>query len=457
MFGGAYRGVSAEPQAASTYWDPSSLPAPRGRLRASTLISLRWLGLAGQLAAVLVTALLFDFEIRLGWALGVIGAGAWMNLALLLRPNPRPVLEGWGAAAQLSFDVLQLGALLGLTGGLDNPFCLLLIAPVTIAAAALPTRQTMTIGVLALLVASILFFVPEPLPWRGGEQFALPPLYRLGVWIAVMTGVLFTAGYAWRTANEARRMALALAATDSILAREQRLAAMGGLAAAAAHELGTPLATIQIVARELLRNAKGDAALAEDAALLVQQAERCRDILKALSQRSDTGEVADARLSLKMLLNECAEPHRGAGPRIEIAVEGAMGAVEPEVRRLPEAVRAISTLIENATDFAVFEVRVTARYDDRTVRVEVRDDGPGFASDVLARLGEPYVTSRPLGEGSRTGHQGMGLGFFIAKTLLEKTGASLMFGNLRNKEGAQVTITWPREAIEAPQLDAKIS
>lgn len=442
--------MSAEPQDATPYWDPKSLPAPRGRLRASTLISLRWLGLLGQTAAVLITAFTFDFEIRLGWALVVIGAGAWMNAALLLRPNPRPVLEGWSAAAQLSFDVLQLSCLLGLTGGLDNPFCLLLIAPVTIAAAGLPTRQTMAIGGLALLAAAVLFFVPEPLPWRDGEQFALPPLYRLGVWIALMTGVLFTAGYAWRTSNESRRMGLALAATDAILAREQRLAAMGGLAAAAAHELGTPLATIQIVARELLRNAKGDAALAEDAALLVQQAERCRDILKALSQRSDSGEVSEARLSLKMLLGECADPHRGHGPRIEIAVEGAKGSVEPEVRRLPEAVRAISTLIENAADFAVYEVRVTARFDDRTVRVEVRDDGPGFASDVLAKLGEPYVTSRPLGEGSKTGHQGMGLGFFIAKTLLEKTGASLTFGNLRHKEGAQVTITWPREAIAAP-------
>ena len=444
--------MSAEPQDATPYWDPKSLPAPRGRLRASTLISLRWLGLIVQTAAVLITAFTFDFEIRLGWALAVIGAGAWMNAALLLRPNPRPVLEGWSATAQLSFDVVQLSALLGLTGGLDNPFCLLLIAPVTIAAAALPTRQTMVIGGLTLMGAAVLFFVPEPLPWRDGEQFALPALYRLGVWIALMTGVLFTAGYAWRTANESRRMGLALAATDAILAREQRLAAMGGLAAAAAHELGTPLATIQIVARELLRNAKGDAALAEDAALLVQQAERCRDILKALSQRSDSGEVSEARLPLKMLLGECADPHRGHGPRIEIAVEGAKGSVEPEVRRLPEAVRAISTLIENAADFAVYEVRVTARFDDRTIRVEVRDDGPGFASDVLAKLGEPYVTSRPLGEGSKTGHQGMGLGFFIAKTLLEKTGASLTFGNLRHKEGAQVTITWPREAIAAPDL-----
>lgn len=443
---GPYRGVSAEPQI-TPYLDPSSLPAPRGRLRLGTLMMLRWLGLIGQTAAVLVTAFGLDFDIRLGWCLAVIGAGAWMNVALALWPGTKPVLEGWGAAGQLSLDVLQLSALLGLTGGLDNPFCLLLIAPVTIAAAALPTRQTLAVGVLALAAAAVLFFVPEPLPWRVGEAFSLPPLYRLGVWTALMTGVLFTAGYAWRTSSEARRMALALAATDAVLAREQRLAAMGGLAAAAAHELGTPLATIQIVARELLRNAKDDKMLAEDAQLLVEQAERCRDILRALSQRSDTGEVADARLSLHMLLSEAADPHRGAGPRIEIVVEGAAGSSEPEVRRLPEVVRALSTLVENAADFAVFEVRVTARYDDRTIRVEVRDDGPGFASDVLARLGEPYVTSRPLGEGSRTGHQGMGLGFFIAKTLMEKTGGAVTFGNLRHREGAQVSVTWPREAL----------
>lgn len=439
--------MSAEPQAA-TYWDPDSLPAPRGRLRLRTLMLLRWLGLFGQTAAVLITAFTLDFDIRLGWSLAIIGAGAWMNVALAVLAR-RPVLEGWRAAGQLMFDVLQLGALLGLTGGLDNPFSLLLIAPVTIAAAALPTRHTMAVGALALFVACVLFFVPEPLPWRPGEILTLPPVYRLGFLAAILTGVLFTAGYAWKTSSEARRMALALAATDAILAREQRLAAMGGLAAAAAHELGTPLATIQVVARELLRNAGSDKALAEDAELLVQQAERCRDILKALSQRSETGDVAEAQVSLAELLREAAEPHKGHGPRVEIAVEGAKGSVEPEVRRLPEAVRAIGAFVENAADFALYEVLVTAYYDDRTIRIEVRDDGPGFASDVLAKLGEPYVTSRPSGEGSKTGHHGMGLGFFIAKTLLEKTGASVTFGNLRHKEGAQVVATWPRQLLEA--------
>ena len=438
--------MSPEPQAA-TYWDADSLPAPRGRLRLRTLMLLRWLGLFGQTTAVLITAFTLDFDIRLGWALAIIGAGAWMNVALAVLVR-QPVLEGWRAAAQLMFDVLQLGALLGMTGGLDNPFCLLLIAPVTIAAAALPTRHTMAVGVLALLVACVLFFVPEPLPWRPGEVFALPPIYRLGFLAAILTGVLFTAGYAWRTSSEARRMALALAATDAILAREQRLAAMGGLAAAAAHELGTPLATIQVVARELYRNAGADKALAEDAELLVQQAERCRDILQALSQRSETGDVAEAQVSLGDLLREAADPHRNHGPRVEIAVEGAKGSAEPEIRRLPEAVRAIGAFVENATDFAVYEVRVTAYFDDRTIRIEVRDDGPGFASDVLAKLGEPYVTSRPLGEGSRTGHHGMGLGLFIAKTLLEKCGASVTFGNLRHKEGAQVVAAWPRSTLE---------
>lgn len=434
--------------ALTTDRDAVILPAPRGRLRMRTLMLLRWLGLAGQTAAVLFVAFGLRFDIPLGWTLGVIGAGAWMNVVLGMRLHGPAFVRGWETAAQLAFDVLQLTALLGLTGGLDNPFCLLLIAPVTIAAANLPTPQTVAIGVLALVASALLFFVSAPLPWPPGETFDPPALYRVGMWIALMVGVLFTAGYAWRTAAESGRMELALAATQAVLAREQRLAALGGLAAAAAHELGTPLATIQVVARELLRASPPDDPVAEDARLLLQQAERCREIIRGLSQKPETGDMVHARLGLAQLLEEVAEPHRGVGPRIETRIEAPPGEPIPDVRRLPEAVHALNAFVENAADFAVYEVAVTARLGPDTLAVEVADDGPGFAADVLARLGEPYVTSRPGGEASPTGHQGMGLGFFIAKTLLERTGARVEFGNRRNGEGAQVCVTWPRAALE---------
>ncbi len=245
-------------------------------------------------------------------------------------------------------------------------------------------------------------------------------------------------------------MELALAATQSVLSREQRLSALGGLAAAAAHELGTPLATIQVVAKELLRSCPPEDPVAEDARLLLQQAQRCRDILKSLSQHpEETGDIVYARLGISQLLEEVAEPYRSIGPRIITQVKGPQGEFLPDVRRLPEAIHALSSFVENAADFAIDEVIVTARFDDDTISVEVRDDGPGFAPEVLAKLGEPYVTSRPGGEGSRSHHEGMGLGFFIAKTLLERSGASVTFGNDR-QGGAVIVSAWPRQRIEAP-------
>jgi two-component system sensor histidine kinase RegB len=244
-------------------------------------------------------------------------------------------------------------------------------------------------------------------------------------------------------------MELALAATQRVLAREQRLAALGGLAAAAAHELGTPLATIQVVAKELLRSSPPDDPVADDARLLLQQAERCRDILKTLAQKPETGDIVHARLGLAQLIEEVAEPYRNIGPQVITLVEGPPGEFVPDVRRLPEIVHALSAFVENAADFAISVVEVTARFDPEAISVEVRDDGPGFSSDILLKLGEPYVTSRPQGEGSRSHHQGMGLGFFIAKTLLERTGAEVTFGNERTG-GAVIITQWPRSALEAP-------
>jgi two-component system sensor histidine kinase RegB len=183
---------------------------------------------------------------------------------------------------------------------------------------------------------------------------------------------------------------------------------------------------------------------------LLQQAERCRDILKSLSAHPETGDVVYARLGLAQLLDEIADPYRSIGPAIVTKVEGPKGMFVPDVQRLPEIVHALASFVENAADFAKTEVGVSGKFDEDEIAIEVRDDGPGFSPEILAKLGEPYVTSRPSGEGSRSHHQGMGLGFFIAKTLLERTGATVGFGNDR-RGGAVIVIKWPREAIEAPE------
>ena len=426
-------------------WDWAQ--ARRG-LRLRTLVLLRWAAIAGQLATVFWVAYALHFRLPVGLCLLVIAAAGWLNLAVTLSwPGVRLAGER-EAVLQLAFDIVELALLLGLTGGLDNPFCLLLVAPVAVAAATLRERYAVALGVLALAATALIGLWSAPLPWVTGETFELPHLYRIGVGVAVAAGIVFTAAYAWQAAAEGQRMELALAATQAVLAREQRLSALGGLAAAAAHELGTPLATIQVVTKEMARELQ-PGPLLEDVELLISQADRCRAILKKLSQEPDTADAHHARMGLSQLLDEVADPYRGEVILIDAQVSCAPGATILEVRRLPEVMHGLSAFVENAVDFAESVVELTAHYDADRLLVEVRDDGPGFPTEVLGRLGQPYVTTRSHGENSRSAHQGMGLGFFIAKTLLERTGAVVEFRNAR-RGGAVISARWRRERIEAP-------
>ncbi|MEM1103366.1 MAG: ActS/PrrB/RegB family redox-sensitive histidine kinase, partial [Pseudomonadota bacterium] len=348
------------------------------------------------------------------------------------------------------------------------PFTLLFIAPVTISASVLSLRATLALSGLAFACITLLSFVYFPLPWSGSgaDGFMLPGVYLIGIWASLVLGIGFTGAYAWRVAQERADMSNALAATQLVLAREQRLSALGGLAAAAAHELGTPLATIQLVAKEMARELSPSSPLAEDAQLLLSQSVRCREILGRLSSRGEEGDLVHGRMTLKGLLEEAATPHR-EGARIIIRTSGRPGASEPVVARQPEMLYGLSNLIENAVDFAESQVTLQAFWDENQVQITVQDDGPGFSADVIQRLGEPYVTTRgaslrgdtakhPRGE-----YGGLGLGFFIAKTLLERTGARLRLngpsedakGAARTPPatvGARVDIVWNRLSIEAP-------
>jgi two-component system, sensor histidine kinase RegB len=427
-------------------WDWAQ--ARRG-LRLRTLVLLRWAAILGQLATVLWVAYGLHYHVPVLWCVLVIAGAAWMNLSVTLSwPGVRLAGER-EAALQLAFDIVELAVLLDLTGGLQNPFCLLMIAPPTVAAATLPVRYPLGLAALALVATVGLGLVAAPLPWAAGETFDLPRAYLVGEGVAVAAGVLFTVAYAWQAAAEAQRMELALAATQAVLAREQRLSALGGLAAAAAHELGTPLATIQVVTKEMARSLEAGP-LAEDVQLLIAQAERCRAILKKLSQAPDTSDAHHARMGLSQLLDEIAKPYEDEVVLIDRQVSCAPGAAILEVRRLPEVMHGLSAFVENATDFANSVVELTAYYDGERLQIDVRDDGPGFPPEVLSKLGQPYVTTRSHGEGSRSSHHGMGLGFFIAKTLLERTGATVEFRNAK-QGGAVISSRWRRDRIEAPE------
>ena len=420
----------------------------RGRLRVRTLVTLRWLAVAGQTVTVLFVGLVLGFEVPYALCFTLIALSAWLNVLVGLASSGQRIAEDWEATAQIAFDIVQLTGLLYLTGGTLNPFSLLLIAPVTLAAATLPLRHVIGLALLAIAASVALSIAALPLPGPTSEAFEPPLINRIGGVVARVLGIVFTAAYAWQAAAEAARMELALDTTNAVLAREQRLSALGALAAAAAHELGTPLATISVVAREMVRELP-PGPTREDAELLLAQAERCREILRRLTEAPEAADAVHERMSLLQFVHEATEAHSHKDVRVEAVVAGPPGERAPEIWRMAEVLHAMTSFVENAVDFAQSEVLVTARFDRRQVSVEIRDDGPGFAPDVLAKLGEPYVTSRPGAEGSRSGHVGMGLGFFIAKTLLERTGAAVDFRNGR-RGGAIVSARWPRGAIEAP-------
>lgn len=435
-------------QDAADFWAAGG--ARRGRLRVRTLVRLRWLAVIGQTVTVLYVGLGLGFQLPWIPCFTVIAAAAALNLVIAFASPGQRLAGDREATAQIAFDILQLTGMLYLTGGTLNPFSLLLIAPVTLAAATLPLRHTLLLGLLAVAANVILATVALPLPAPDAQPFDPPLVNRIGAVLARILGVVFTAAYAFYAAAEAARMQLALDTTHVVLAREQKLSALGALAAAAAHELGTPLATIAIVAKEMARGAPDGSQAKEDAELLIGQAERCREILRRLTADPNASDAVHERMSLLQVVQEAIAPHaKTPDVRVEAMVSGPLDVQPPDIWRLPEVLHALTSFVENAVDFARSEVLVTARFDASRLSIEVRDDGPGFAPEVLAKLGEPYVTSRPRAEGSRSGHVGMGLGFFIAKTLLERTGAEVDFRNGR-RGGAQITAQWSRGVIEAP-------
>jgi two-component system, sensor histidine kinase RegB len=442
---------------------PEWLRQGETRLRLQTIVRLRWLAVLGQSLTVAGAYWVLGIDLPIGGCLAVIALSAWLNVALRLRYKASKRLKSGFAFAMLAYDILQLAALLYLTGGLENPFAFLLIAPVTVSASTLPLGITAALGALTIAAATALTSFHHPLPWFHHTNLLLPFPYVMGVWAAVVSGILFIGFYSWRTAEEARRMAKALAAAEMVLAREQKLSALDGLAAAAAHGLGTPLATIAVVSKELMRGARPEDPHYDDLVLLRAQAERCRDILAEIGGGGEQRDLIVSRLSLSHLIEEVVAPHRPMAVPIEVRIGPAPDGTasgpsiqEPVTERNPGVHYGLGNLVENAIDFAASKVNVEARWSKDEVTIIIADDGTGFPPHVLEQLGEPFVTTRRAhneGPDAADEHIGMGLGFFIAKTLLERSGARLELANRPPPEGgAVVTVVWPRGKFEqAPE------
>ena len=415
--------------------------------RVDTLVRLRWLAISGQLSAVLATHFVLGFPMPFLLCLATVATSILLNTGLRLRFARNDRLADRTAAALGAYDLLQLTLLLFLTGGLENPFSVLFLAPLMITAVTLSAVSTAALTLLVTVCATVLTFYHLPIPWFPGEILHLPFLYRIGFWGAIVLGASFASAYVWRVAEESRRLADALAATELVLAREQHLTQLDGLAAAAAHELGTPLATIKLVANDLLKQFPTEEPVGEDLALLVQEAERCRKILATLTSlgRGEPGDIIGT-LSLAHLVEEVALPLRGFGIAITVVKEGV--GPEPKFARNPGVLYGLGNIVENAVDFATAEVRIVARWGETATVLLIEDDGPGFAPDVVASLGEPYLKTRTNRRAKNDENAGLGLGLFIAKTLLERSGATVTMSNAQQPgRGARVSVVWPRGVL----------
>ena len=423
--------------------DLRALPNRIRPLRIGTLVGLRWLAVGGQAVGVVFVGFGLGYPLPLLQCLALILLSALLNLWLSVRFGAAHRPSATVATVLLAYDCLQLGGLLALAGGLENPFSLLLLAPVSVSATTLPQRSTFVLAALVIVLASILgvWHLP-PLGPRAGDRLRPHLRHRhLGV-AALRRGLV--AAYTNQVAHDARQLADALAATELALSRREQLSALDGLAAAAAHELGTPLSTIALAAKEMLPDMP-QGPLREDVELIISQSARCRAILSKLRNLGADGGDPFAEVRLSELLAEVARPHQFQDKVVTLteALDWAGAGVPPQCRVALWA-RQSSLKMQRISP----NLRSLSRRHGTalTITVTIADDGPGFPPELIARLGEPYLTTRARNpEKSEPG--GLGLGIFIATTLLERTGARLQFQNATPEGAARVRIAWPRRAI----------
>lgn len=404
----------------------------QNRLRLRTLILLRWMAIAGQLAAILVAYFYFGLQLPIGPSLLAVGISVIANLvSTFVFPANRRLSDLEGMLVLL-FDLAQLSFLLYLTGGLTNPFALLIMAPVIISASALQSRITVLLGIMAIWLISLAALFNIPLYFADGSILTVPSLFEFGFWLSIVIGIMFLGLYSYRVASEIQSMSEALLATQMALSREQKLTDLGAVVAAAAHELGTPLATIKLVSAEMIAELEDNPDLRDDAQLIKDQADRCRDILRSMG-RAGKSDLHLLRAPLDAVLRDAAEPHRQRGKAVIFDVRPAADIVSPQptIMRKPEVIHGIRNLVQNAVDFARTTVWVDAEWGIDTLTVRVVDDGEGYSNDILGRIGDPFVKRRNTAQkqDQRPGYEGMGLGLFIAKTLLERSGAEMSFAN----------------------------
>ena len=430
-----------------------------------TLTNLRWLAIIGQTIAVFIGVRVINLELSIVYCTVLIFTSFSLNFfSLLSFPNTKRLSEN-STLIVLMFDLFQLSSLLYLCGGLTNPFSVLILAPVAISATLLSLVRTTFLSTTAVILVSILSYIHIPLKLADGSFLVLPNILMFGIWVALIITIVFISAYAWRVKKDVTRINQLLLATKLALEREQKLTALGGVVAAAAHELGSPLTTIKLVSSELLEElsikSKKDSTI-EDLELIKSQAERCKKILRNMAT-DVTGSSQILSVPIIALVKEACLPFQDRGKQIIFSLNNLehRGKKVKEdqivIRRSSEIIHGLRNIIQNATDFSKKDVFIDISWSSTDIKISIKDDGPGFPEGLISKIGEPFIKSKINGsliDSSRPEYESMGLGLFIAKTLLERSGATLVFKNYCIKDegnppsGAEVTSVWKRKVFE---------
>ena len=411
-----------------------------------TLLNLRWIAHIGQILTILTVFYLIGFDLPLLLLLGIIGLGILTNLFILFQFKQNIISEKISIFILL-FDLTQISFLLYLTGGILNPFLILIIVPSIVSSTFLSVRATAIMVLVTIFSLIMLTYFHQPLPGSNLYGFNMPKIFILGIFLSVFICLIFLSYFGVRFSLETKKRDKAFSKLQELIANEHEVYSLGSQAAAAAHSLGTPLSTINVIAAELKKELSGNKNVLKDIDLLISQTERCKKILKAISQNELLNDQFLDQVNLEQILSEIIKSfEETTSKKIHLDLEQDHNKIT--IKKIPELIYGLRNFIGNAVKFSNEHVYINLITNNKQIMIIISDDGPGFQSDVINSIGDPYLksTSGNLGIQNKSG---LGLGTFLGKTLLEKLGANLHFSNLEQKQGAKVVITWQTTSFKS--------
>jgi len=411
----------------------------------STLTILRYIAIIGQFIAINVVFFYLNLEFPIKVSLIVVFIGLLTNLYLQFKVKANQLKDTY-ASLFLLYDLFQLAILLYLTGGIFNPFSILLIIPAIVSSTFLSMGTTIILGFITSLILFTLTHYYLPLPGLLVENFDVPSFYKFGILISILIGLIFLSYFGIRFAGETKKRSEALNKLQEVIAKEYELESLGGQAAAAAHSLGTPLATIAVVAKELKKEIGNNKDVSKDIDLLISQTKRCSEILKQISKKQIEEDIFLSSIKLEDLLEEIIDSFKEtSSKKIELVSNDDNNKIN--IERTPEIIYGLRNFIGNAVKFSKSRVKINLMSDLEKIEIKINDDGPGIPDDIIKKIGEPYIKSKSAELNSNSG---LGLGTFLGKTLLEKQGAKLLFRRNNDLGGALVIISWnPKNLVNS--------